>query len=63
MQAQTGMAETSMWARTSLAATGMGVRMRMDRSGHVGVDATADTVLAGVDVFPKMTMSQKLVLG
>jgi hypothetical protein len=52
-----------MWARTSLAATGMGVRMRMDRSGHVGVDATADTVLAGVDVFPKMTMSQKLVLG
>jgi ABC-type branched-subunit amino acid transport system ATPase component len=41
-----------MWART-----------HMGRSGHVDADATAGTVMAGADVFPKMTVSQNLVLG
>jgi hypothetical protein len=63
MRARMGMAETSMWARTSLAATGMWVRMRTGRSGHVGADVMAGTVTVGTDVFPKMTVSQKLVLG
>jgi hypothetical protein len=50
-----------MWAWTLLAATGIWAQTRTGRSGHVGVDTKANTVLAGADVFPKMTMSQKLV--
>jgi hypothetical protein len=63
MRAQTRTAETGMWAQTSLAATGMWARTRSGRSGHVGIDVTAGTVLVGADVFPEMTVSQKLVLG
>ena len=32
--------------------------MHMGRFGHVGADAMAGTVLAGMDVFPEMTLSQ-----
>jgi hypothetical protein len=31
--------------------------------GYVGADTTVGTVSAGTDVFPEMTVNQKLVLG
>jgi hypothetical protein len=49
---QTRMADTSMWART-----------RTGGFGYVGTDTSAYRVLAGTDVFPEMTVSQKLVFG
>jgi hypothetical protein len=49
-----------MWEQTLLAATGMWVRTRTGGYGYVGTNNTADRVLAGTDMFPKMIVSQKL---
>ena len=49
-----------MWEWTLLAPIGMWVQKRTGGYGYVGTDVTAGRVLARMDVFPKMTMSQKL---
>jgi hypothetical protein len=60
---RTGTTETGMWAQTFLAAMDMWAQTHMGRSRHVGADATTGTDLVGTDVFPEITMSQKLVFG
>jgi hypothetical protein len=52
-----------LWMRTLLVAMGMWARTRTNKSGYVGANASAGRVLAGMDVFPEMTVIQKLVFG